>query len=186
MPPRLPPVLSGRDLPIAELSAARLDGELFPVAGAFAPIDEVDGPRLRARALGTGIHDRLIAEQFSAAWIWGALASPPARHQFCAAIGARVSRTIVPWCTVREVVIDEAAVVTIDGIAVTTPLRTVVDLARFSPTFGSTERAVVSSLLVFGGLTVHDALRDMDARRNLPGKREAARRLTSSGVLNPN
>ena len=53
----------------------------------------------------------------------------------------------------------------------TTPLRTVVDLARFGTSF---DEQLVLRLLAFGGITVADCLDAMDRRRNLPGKRRVA------------
>ena len=45
---RLPPVLDTHDLPLAELCAARLDGELFAIDDGWAPLDEPDLPAFRA------------------------------------------------------------------------------------------------------------------------------------------
>ncbi|TAL44301.1 MAG: hypothetical protein EPN91_04690 [Salinibacterium sp.] len=172
---RLPAVLSGDDLPLAELHAARLDGELFRVDDCFSPIDEIAQPAHRARALATGLRDRLIAEQRSAAWIWGALETPPAVHQFCVVVGARVTPPGISWMTVREVVLDPSETVTLGGLQVTTPLRTAVDLARFTPDFSQPEVTMVTGLMRLGGFGLTECLDDMDRRRNLPNKRRAAR-----------
>jgi hypothetical protein len=178
---RLPPVLSPGDFPLAELTAARLDGELYCVDDGFIPIDEVEHPAHRARALGAGVPDRIIAEQSSAAWVWGALDTPPRHHQFCAAIGARVSRSSVQWCTVREVVIDESEIVAFDTLAVTTPLRTAVDLLRFTPDFSTREQRIVRRLMILGEFSALDCELEMSARRNLPNKRRALLRLRQIG-----
>jgi len=177
MPLRLPPVLSPVDLPEAELSAARLDGELFRVGDCFSPIDEIENPVHRARALSAGLSDRLIAEQTSAAWIWGAQSTPPQQHQLCVAIDARVGRFGGGRLAVREVVIEPSEVVSLDGMLVTVPLRTAVDLARFGTTF---DASVVNSLMRIGGFTVADCLADLDRRRNLPNKRRAQQRLVAA------
>ncbi|MCU1440394.1 MAG: hypothetical protein JWP85_1391 [Rhodoglobus sp.] len=181
MPVRLPPVLSRHDLPIAELAAARLDGELFRIDDCFSPVDEIEQPRHRARALGARLRDRLIAEQRSAAWIWGALDSPPSHHELCAAIGARVRPPGASWMTVREVVISPDEIASIEGTLVTAPLRTAIDLARFSDTFGSREVQIVRRLMRSGGFGVTECLESMDRRRNLPNKRQATRRLSLVG-----
>lgn len=177
MPPPLPSVLSPIDLPLAELAAARLDGELFGIDGCYAPIDEIEQPAHRALALRTGIHERLIAEQLTAAWVWGALREPPTSHQLCATLGARVSRTSVAWRTVREVVIDQTELVTVAGMQVTVPLRTVVDIVRFATRFGSHEIAAVAALLRIADITVDDAVAQVNGRRNLPNKKRALARL---------
>lgn len=173
----LPSVLTERDLPIAELTAARLDGELFAIDWAFAPTDEIEQPWHRATALRMGLHDRLIAERLSAAWVWGAAPRPPLRHELCASVGARVSRNAYAWCIVREVVIEPSETVLIGGLAVTTPLRTAVDLLRFTCEFNEHVRGVVVALMRIGGFSKEHCVEQLDARRNLPNKRLAARRL---------
>lgn len=180
MTPRLPRVLSELDLPLAELTAARLDGELYRVDAHFSPIDEIEQPRHRLEALSAGVHERLIAEQLSAAWVWGALAEPPRHHQFCAAIDSRVSRSSVPWRTVREVVLSPTDVEYINGMGVTTPLRTAVDMLRFAADFGAPEHRIVRQLMRVGGFSIEQCAAAMESRRNLPNKRRAAARL--SGV----
>ena len=166
----LPSVLSTLDLPRAELCAAHLDGELFRLDDCFTPVDEIDRPQHRAAAVHAGLSGRLIAEQWSAAWIWGAIDNPPTHHQLCTAVAARVGHQHPPWMTVREVVIDPQDVARIDGYPVTTPLRTAVDLARFSRQFSPD---IVHRL----GVRVSDCVTDLDRRRNLPNKRLALRRL---------
>jgi hypothetical protein len=178
MPDRLPPVLSRFDLPIAELAAARLDGEVFSVDDCYAPVDEIEQPAHRARALGAILRDRLIAEQRSAAWIWGAIERPPLRHELCVAIGARVRPPGVPWMSVREVVIAAEEIATVADVLVTTPLRTAVDLARFSARFGDDEARAVGRLMLIGGFGAAECVESMNRRRNLPNKRQAADRLS--------
>ena len=173
---RLPPVLSSVDLPAPELYAARLDGELFAVNGCFSPVDEIEQPRHRAAALHAGQSDRLIAEQLSAAWVWGALDSPPTHRQFCVATGARVSHSPALWMTVREVVIEDEEIVDFDGSAVTDPTRTLVDLARFSSTFDP----AIMRRLIAAGASLDRATESITSRRNLPNKREALRRLAGA------
>lgn len=170
---RLPPVLSTDDLPAPELRAAALDGELFPLGEGFCPVDEVEQPWLRAAALHAGMSDRLIAEQLAAAWVWGALDSPPQQLQFCVATGARVSHPTARWMTLREVVIEPHEIVDIGGRLVTSRLRTVVDLVRFSEHFGSAEIEVVRRL----GCSLDEAAQNIQSRRNLPNKRHALARL---------
>lgn len=181
MTPRLPPVLSGDDLPIVELNAARLDGEVFRIDGGFAPIDEIEQPRHRALALSAGLPARLIAEQRTAAWIWGALSLPPRHHQLCAAVGARVRPPFVSWMTVREVVIEPIEVVILAGMQVTTLLRTAVDIARFSEEFDAEERAMVRSLMGIGRFGLAECVADIEGRRNLPNKHRARERLSGCG-----
>lgn len=177
MTQRLPSLLSTDDLPLAELSAARLDGELFALDRTFSPVDLPDTSLRRAESLAVGLNERLIAEQHTAAWIWGALASPPALHEFCTALDARIAHRAARWMSVREVVIDERDVATHGALRVTTPLRTSLDLARFSPRFGELEVHALHALMTLGSFGVAECLGVLDRRRNLPGKRLAAERL---------
>jgi hypothetical protein len=175
---RLPAVLSDRDLPFVELQAARLDGELYAVDECFSPIDEIEQQRHRAASLAALTSDRLIAEQRSAAWVYGALSLPPSRHEFCADTRARV-RPSAPRFALREVVIDPGDVLEIGGMGVTTPLRTVLDLARFSERFDEVEREITRDLMACGRFSLDECLAAFARRRNLPGKRHAIARLSA-------
>jgi hypothetical protein len=184
MPTRLLPVLSRYDLPEPELQAARLDGELYRVDECYSPVDEIERRDNRALSLAVLVPERLIAEQRTAAWVLGALGDAPARHQFCADIGARV-RAPEPRITVREVVLDDTDLMTCAGLRVTTPLRTAIDLARFSDAFGGRERAMIRSLMVLGGFGAGECAKTMDRRRNLPGKQRALSRISAAASYPP-
>lgn len=177
MSPRLPPVLSRANLPEAELYAARLDGELFAIDDCFSPIDEVECSGYRARSLLPTPSARLIAERRTAAWVLGASDRAPARHQFCTNVAARVRVPSEFRIEVREVVIDDSDVLVIDGLRVTTPLRTALDLARFSTEFGPDERAAVTALMELGAFGSADCATAMNRRRNLPRKQLALARI---------
>jgi hypothetical protein len=172
MSPRLESVLCGNDLPEAELQAARLDGELYAVGECFSPIDVISDRALRGRSLSLVLPRRVIAEQLTAAWVLGATPLAPHPHQLCADVGARVRSPGTGRANVREVVIAEAELITFGGLRVTTPLRTVIDLARFAD-FGDRERDVVRSLMAMGGFGVDACEAAMNRRRNLPGKARA-------------
>jgi hypothetical protein len=182
---RLSAVLTPLDLPLAELSAARLDGELFSVDDAYSPIDLPDGPTERARSVAPYCQGRLMAEQNTAAWIWGARTSPPRYHELCASLGARARPAFPLRTLVREVVIDTSEFVVIAGIPVTTPLRTIVDLVRFGDEFDDEAARVVSSLLVIGRLSIEDCRVELERRHNLPNKKRARVRLASLGSSSP-
>ncbi|WP_010202686.1 hypothetical protein [Salinibacterium sp. PAMC 21357] len=179
MTPRLPPVLSALDLPLAELQCAALDGELYALDQCFCSIDEFETIHLRARALGVVLDARIIAEQMSAAWVWGAIVTPPRRHQLCVAIGARTRPHPSLNAALREVVISPEEVDTVSGVSVTSRLRTVIDLARFSEVFGDRESAAVAILLKDGNLDFETCSSALSARRNLPQKRIALERLAA-------
>lgn len=174
---RLAAVLSLFDLPEAELHAAKLDGELYAIDQCFSPIDELDGKLNRARALSVTIPARLIAEQRSAAWIYGALPRPPRQHQFCADISARVRPAVLVAITVREVVIEACDLLTFSGLKVTSPMRTVVDLARNSVDLDDADLSVLSELMRVGRFGMAECRTILDRRRNLPNKHVAIERI---------
>jgi hypothetical protein len=173
-------LLTSTDIPLAELTAMRLDGDLFGVDEAFSPIDEFEGPALRAAAIRRGLNDRLIAERWSAAWVLGAC-PPPMRHTFCTRIEARVAHPTALQGAVREVAIEDDECVSIGALVVTTELRTIGDLARFDeesdPAGGIRLAAAIAALLEIGGLSVADCIAALDRRPHLPFKRRAIKRL---------
>lgn len=177
---RLSPVLSGYDLPSPELQAARLDGELFAVDRCFSPIDEIEQREHRAAALAFILVPKLIAEQRTAAWIHGALDTPPAIHELCARTEARVRPGSMIGMTLREVVIDDQDLEFVGGLRLTTPLRTAIDIARFSHVFGTDERSIVARLMAIGEFGIEECIWMIDRRRNLPGKHAALERLRES------
>ncbi|WP_349903064.1 hypothetical protein [Parafrigoribacterium humi] len=180
---RLPPVLSVADLPLAELCAARLDGELRGIDGYFSPVDEPDDLRHRAAVLAAMAPPRLIAEQYSAAWVWGARLWPPDRQQFCAAAGARISMSAAAPHRLREVVIGDTEYVTVEGLRLTTPLRTAVDIARSGTASETSDRDVLARLMVLGTFGPEDCRSAMNSRRNLPRRNQAMVRLADAARL---
>ncbi|UYN84189.1 MAG: hypothetical protein KIT89_02990 [Microcella sp.] len=128
---RLSPVVhADRLLTAAELSSARLDGELVAIGAAFQFIDLPDSTLARAASLAPALHDsRAIVSERTAAWVWGWL--PECRTvSTCVSIAARLPSTARRLQATREVVIRVDEVAQLGGVRVTTPLRTVVDLAR--------------------------------------------------------
>ncbi|HEY4269577.1 MAG TPA: type IV toxin-antitoxin system AbiEi family antitoxin [Galbitalea sp.] len=174
---RLSPVLSIADFPRPELDALRLDGEIFRVDDCVAPIDELPAPQLRAAALALELPPRLIAEQRTAAWVWGALFDAPRPHEVCADISARARPTLTRLVAVREVVLQADDVVHFAGMSVTTPIRTAVDLARFAKAWGDAEVDIVRRLMSAGAFDARDCADAINQRRNLPGKRLALERI---------
>ncbi|WP_395638906.1 hypothetical protein [Pseudolysinimonas sp.] len=170
---RLSPVLGDADLSPVELQAARLDGEVYELAGAFCLIGEIEAPAHRARAVLGGRSPRLIAELGTAAWIWGA-AAEPLRLEFAVTPDARARLVPAEQITVREIVYERDDVCVLDGFSVTTPLRTILDLARFTEPF---DAAAATGLAEIGGLDADDCREALASRRGIPAKRRAERRL---------
>jgi len=182
MPRVVGSVLSQRDLPEAELHAAKLDGELFAVDDCFAPVDEVDHVRLRAASLRAVLPPRLIAEQRTAAWVLGALRRTPSPHEVCAESSARYRSA---GMVVREVLLHEGDTVVIGGLRVTTPFRTALDLVRFADDFDTADGGTVLSLAELGRFPLDALLDHLDARRHLPQKLRARERLRALAAVVP-
>jgi hypothetical protein len=182
---RLSRVLSTADFPRPELDALRLDGEIFRVDDCVAPIDELPTPQLRAAALALELPPRLIAEQRTAAWVWGAALDAPRPHEVCADISARARPALNAQLAVREVVLHDDDVAHLGTMAVTTPIRTVIDLARFARSWGAGETEMVSKLMTIGEFDAADCVHAINDRRNLPGKRLALQRIALCGPLGP-
>lgn len=177
---RLPAVLGTGDLPLAELCAARLDGELVSVGTGWCPIDEPDLPSLRAAAVAPERPDRLIVERRSAAWVHGASPAPPTVTEYCIRYDDRSTARPDPACIVREVAIDESDVMTIGGIRCTTPLRTAYDLLRDAGASDEETVSIVAALLdARAGLEARLRERLGSAHR-LPHKARAVARLDAA------
>jgi hypothetical protein len=182
---RLPAVLSESDFDVAELSALVLTGEVYRVGECVSPADVVPAPQHRAAALRAVLPEKLIAEQRTAAWVWGALFVAPHRYDVCADAGRR-SRVMDPTrFTLREVVITEDEMVDFDGMKVTTPMRTAIDIARFSADFGDGDADIIARLMLGFNFDARMCVGVMDGRRNLPNKRVATARLIAAEARRP-
>jgi hypothetical protein len=182
MTPRLSGILTRFDLPAAELCAMRLDGEVYQVDDSVAALDELNNPALRARILAAQVPSRLIAEQRSAAWVWGARHEPPAQHQLCANTDARVRPPHARRLSVREVVISPDEISVIGTLELTSPLRTAIDLARFADDWDDRDSFAVTELMRIGRFDINDCVATMNVRKNLPNKRQAISRLEGALV----
>lgn len=171
---RLGSVLDPAEFSPAESSALRLDGELFPLGDALVTVDALDSPALRARAALGGHPRRLIAELDTAAWIWGARDSLPARREFAATIDGRVRLAPGAPDRVRQVVVPDDDLADLDGVRVTTPVRTAVELARLRDD-DEFEPQVVARLLRRAGRDA--ALRALATRVHPTFAQRARRRL---------
>jgi hypothetical protein len=165
---RLPTTFEPGELPAAELHAMRLDGEIFALADAWCPIDVAETPEVRARAAMTGRSERLVAARRTAAWIWGVIPLLPRPLELCADVRARARLGPGTDAVVHEYVLGEHDVARLAGVAVTTPLRTLLDLART----GVDDIELLRGLADAGGVSVEAALGALEGRA-LPGRRAA-------------
>lgn len=117
-------------LSVAELSAARLDGDLVELGDAYIPADAVETRGLRAGSMRDILGVTLAATHLSAAWIHGGLDEPPARHTVQRAVSRRLHQVLSRRIVYRDPNVDIDDLLLIGGVWVTTPARTLADLAR--------------------------------------------------------
>ena len=173
---RLPDLITDLDLPLAELHAAKLDGLVLPVATGFRAIDRPDGRTERITAIAADVPERMIVSEESAAWIWGALVEAPEPLRLCARTRARARLALSGVRVAREVRIGDDEVTTLitsadHPVCVTTPLRTVIDLARAG---GRDSAAAALVAMLSGGFArAEPAIAFFDTTTGLPGRRAA-------------
>lgn len=171
-------VLPSARLSASELRAAVLDGELVAIGEGFAPIDAPITAAARAASLAPSLlDDRVVIADRTAAWVWG-WGPAPAALMTCVAITARIPSPDRRRLRAREVVIDDDERRMLGTVAVTTPLRTLLDLARHD------EGADVVSLLARGirchGITREAVDSALARRRSLSFVRPARARLAAA------
>ncbi|QKJ19479.1 type IV toxin-antitoxin system AbiEi family antitoxin [Microbacterium hominis] len=157
-------------LSVAELSAACLDGDLYGLGEAYIPGDAVETRALRAGSLRPLLGDNLAATHASAAWVHGALDDPPARHSVQRAVPKRLHHVIGRRTIYRDPHIGEADLEVHCGARVTTPARTLADLAR---TADAVDDLVAARMAAAFPDAVAAAISWLEAAPVLPHKRRA-------------
>lgn len=160
-----------------ELQAMRLDGEVYRLADAYVPIALPEVAEIRAAAVLGERSPRLIAARETAAWIWGATVARPAADEFVVDIDARWRPRAHERIGVIEAVIEPGDVALLNGLKVTSRVRTVIDLCRFSPQFARREVDMVRVLADAGGFTAGECAELVHSRPRLAGKRRTLERL---------
>ena len=174
---RLPAVLGTDDLPLAELCAARIDGDLVAIDEGWAPIDEPDLPSLRAAVVALRVSRSLIIERLSAAWVHDAVDSPPRTAQFCVPHGARIAAIADRRVAIREVVITDDEFVVLGGVRCTTPARTAFDLLRETSLSDAESERIVTRLLTSRPRLEAQVRERFDRARRMPHRARALVRL---------
>lgn len=114
----------------AELSAARLDGHVVELGDAYIPADAVETAALRAGSLRGLLGEAMAATHGTAAWVHGAIATPPVRHSVQRAVAHRLHHVIHRRLSYSDSALPVEDLQLIGGVLVTTPVRTLADLAR--------------------------------------------------------
>jgi hypothetical protein len=172
-------LLTDRDLPAAELCSARLDGELVPVGEGWSPVDLPVGEAVRAQAAALLVPPRVIAERMTAAWIFGVVPEPT-RHHFCVDARSRAHLSPSPRIQLREVSCTPEDTTVLGGLRVTTPLRTVIDLARHGAVEEQALLRVIAALLAYGRLDPQAAIQRLSLTPKAPHTGLAHRRVRTA------
>ena len=167
------------ELPLAELTAAVLDGEAARLGPTFTPVDVPPGVTSRARALKHVLPRRFIADRRTAAWVYGALFALPEPLDACVRTRDRPKMCVGLDARLRQVVINESEIALISGVSVTTPLRTMFDLLR-EPDFGDDAAALVRRISRLRDVSFGDCARYLDSRSHLPKKALTRARLETA------
>ncbi|MEN2740958.1 hypothetical protein ABCS02_24505 [Microbacterium sp. X-17] len=121
---------AGDRLTLAELCAARLDGDVVELGEAFLPADAVESAALRAQSLAPLLTPAVAITHASAAWVHGAIPEAPARHTLQRAVPWRPHHLWDRRFVYRDALLPADDVRELGGIAIASRERTVVDLLR--------------------------------------------------------
>jgi hypothetical protein len=135
-------ILLRGELPLVEMRAMRLDGQLYPLADNWCPMDVVETPLVRAAAIMAGRSARLIGDLETAAWIWGALPQLLRPIRLCSDTRARARSAPGSDAVVRELTLTDADIVRLGPYATLTPSRTMHELTRQ----GRSSREILAAL----------------------------------------
>ncbi|GAA3625033.1 hypothetical protein GCM10022200_04150 [Microbacterium awajiense] len=163
-------------LSLAELSAARLDGDVVELGDAYIPADAVETPSLRAGSLRGILGTTLAATHLSAAWIHGAIPQPPTRHTVQRAVERRLHHVMGRRLVYRDVAIAGEDLLLLGGVLVTAGVRTLADLARVDD---ASHREAMLSLAADRPGLAREAVRWLDDHRPLPRCRPAMAALSA-------
>lgn len=169
-----PPLLDRTIMPLSELLSLVLDGELYRVGDAFAPLDTPDTPALRAEVFSKHRPGPAVADRRTASWIHGARSSPPGRPEVCIDPSKRGALPSGFDAHQHRISADDS--VQLAGVRVTTPLRTASDLLLTRPSFSQSDALEVRHLLLIADATPFQ-LRAVLARSRRAGAARARSRI---------
>ncbi|WP_256977916.1 SAM-dependent methyltransferase [Microbacterium sp. Yaish 1] len=164
----------------AELTAARLDGDVVEVGEAFMPADVVESPEIRAASLRPLVAPGLALTHESAAWVHGALPDPPLRHSVQRCTERRRNHVLDHRLHYRDLQLPAHDTVRLGGMPVSSRVRTVCDLLRADAAAGDTpRRGAVAMIATFPDLLA-EAHESLASSGPLPFKRQALAWLESA------
>lgn len=136
------------------------------------PADAVETIAMRAASLRSLLGDAMAATQLSAAWVWGAIDEPPARHSAHRAVERRLHHVIARRLVLHDVYLPVEARVCVERVWVSTPPQTLLDLARAwvdAPAEASMLRAM-RAMVTRELARTSDAIALLADRPRVPGK----------------
>lgn len=168
---------------MAELGAARLDGDVFELGRGFLPADAPETPAFRGATLVSLYGSHRAAIGLSAAWVHGAADREPDPHLAQSLTGRRREER-PPRLRIRDRPIEPEDVVVLGGLLVSTPAMTLADLASGwsvgprervdrSATPDDARDGIRTALLALArdAETLEAAVAWLEARRRRPGRR---------------
>ncbi|HXH35140.1 MAG TPA: hypothetical protein VNJ54_12105 [Plantibacter sp.] len=166
---RLPAYLRPPQLSVAEFTAARLDGEVFAFEDGFCSVDEPDTARLRAEVLASiPALDQATVAELSAAWIHGAVLIAPREHTGYVSSAKRSA--VSSRLRIRQVVLRADDTERSGGLRVTTPTRTVADLARRTGDDAAPAPAAIRNYFLLGLTSPSEVIAWVRAERRVLGR----------------
>jgi len=120
----------GERLALSELSAACLDGLLVPLGEGFMPADAVETAWMRARSLLPLLGERWAGVRLTAAWVHGGIPTEPTRHHLQRVVTRRTRAHDGTRAVYHDVRLPPADTTSLAGVHLSTPGRTLADLAR--------------------------------------------------------
>lgn len=137
-------------------------------------------PAVRSAALRRWVPPRTIVSSRTAAWVWGATGRPRVVDLICPRGRHRPAPD--PSRRSRQASILRAEIVDLDGVLVSAPLRTALDVATLVE--GDEAREVLAGLAVACGIDLATVSRSLELRLRWPG-RDRARAVLASLVGGP-
>ena len=171
----------GERLSQTELSAARIDGHVVDLGDAYIPADFVEGPDVRASTIAALVRPGTAACHQTAAWIHGAGDTPPGVHHVKRCVERRIRPVTSSRVVFHDTLLPEADVCALGGVAVSSPARTMLDLAT---TLHRDPRVLpwMDLLAVACPNTPEAAMRALQDLRRVPGSRMGAAALQRLAV----
>ncbi|MFF7292556.1 type IV toxin-antitoxin system AbiEi family antitoxin [Microbacterium sp. NPDC008134] len=168
--------LPGDRLTLTELTAARLDGDVVDIGDAYIPADLIEGADVRAASIAAIVPSGTAVCGPSAVWVHGACDEAPNPHHLRRAVTRRIRAVQSPRVRYHDTPLPSEDVLVIGGIPVTSPQRTLVDLALRSHREPELDRWARMLAAHDPGLIVI-ARERVRALQRVPGSRRAAEML---------